>query len=87
MRKRDGKESDRDGGKIACEILGDVWIRFGRIPRAGYSHARCPQLSGASVVSLYLGSDTRAHCLAIRVSRYPQKCCDDLHFDTSGFTP
>lgn len=54
MRKRDGKESDRDGGKIACEYSGDVWIRFGRSPRAEYSHGRCPQLSGASVI--FVGS-------------------------------
>ncbi len=29
MRRRDGRESDLDGGKIACEALGDSWNTHG----------------------------------------------------------
>lgn len=70
MRKRDGKESDLGGGKIACEFLG----AFGYI--AGYA---CKMLSNVrsivgfgSDLGLGYGSTLRRNTqYAIRVLRYP----------------
>ncbi len=41
MRKRDGRESDLDGGKTACESMGILWIHFGGA-KSGYFACKMP---------------------------------------------